>query len=537
VREVDVLVVGAGPVGLTLAVELRRRGIGCRVIDRLAEPVPYAKAVGIQPRTLEIWESVGIVRDALDRSTLMAGQLVFVNGRQTARMVLQLPPEIPFTFVALPQYETERMLTDHLAGLGADVERGVELTSFAQDADGVVARLAGSSGEEEVRVRYLVGCDGAHSAVRKGLGLSFEGDAFVEQYMLGDVEVDWKLPTGFGVRSMHVTEDGRTDDALVCIPLPGHGRYRMSMLAPPELVPPPASDTDPVAHGFEGVQRPELHHIQAVLDRLAPEPATARNLRWSSVFRISHRIVDSYGHGRVFVAGDAAHIHPPTGAQGMNTGIQDAINLGWKLALAVDGVAVDGLLDSYDAERRPIGEEVVGRTVRHAREGIEGDHEDPQTLILREAQLLLGYRDSELVGGEPTADGPVPGDRAPDVRGLQRNGVAFDLRLFELLGGPRHTLLLYAETADDATGLDELAAAARSAAHGRLDAYAVLAPDADPAPLLTPAVRDAAGAFAATYRPGPSAAFVVRPDGYLGYRGTASDSVLRHLGRTFRQPA
>ena len=121
-----------------------------------------------------------------------------------------------------------------------------------------------------------MGCDGAHSAVRKGLGLSFAGDAFVEQYMLGDVEVDWKLPAGFGIRSMHVTDDGRTDDVLVCIPLPGHGRYRMSMLAPPELVAAASSEADPVAHGFEGVRRPELPHIQAVLDRLAPEPATAR---------------------------------------------------------------------------------------------------------------------------------------------------------------------------------------------------------------------------------------------------------------------
>ena len=137
-----------------------------------------------------------------------------------------------------------------------------------------------------------------------------------------------------------------------------------------------AGAADGVAHGFEGERKPELHHIQAVLDRLSPEPTTARNLRWSSVFRISHRIVDAYGRGRVFVAGDAAHIHPPTGAQGMNTGIQDAHNLAWKLALAVSGHAAPGLLDSYDAERRPVGEEVVGRTVRSAREGIGADSTD-----------------------------------------------------------------------------------------------------------------------------------------------------------------
>src|SRR5829696_5780084 len=204
------------------------------------------------------------------------------------------------------------------------------------------------------------------------------------------------MPQGYGIRSMHQS-DGKTDDLLVCIPLPGRGRYRMSMLVPQELSGTSGS-SDRVAHGFEGERKPELHLIQAVLDRLSPEPTTARNMRWSSVFRISHRIVDAYGRGRVFVAGDAAHIHPPTGAQGMNTGIQDAVNLAWKLALAVDGVAADGLLASYDAERRPVGEEVVGRTVKAAATGIVLDPDDPWTTVRREAQLLVGYRGSPVVG-------------------------------------------------------------------------------------------------------------------------------------------
>ena len=216
------------------------------------------------------------------------------------------------------------------------------------------------------------------------------------------------------MRSMHQI-DGTTDDLLVCIPLPGRGRYRMSMLVPDDLVSAPAAG-DGVAHGFEGARKPELHHIQAVLDRLSPEPTTARNLRWSSVFRISHRIVDAYGSGRVFVAGDAAHIHPPTGAQGMNTGIQDAHNLAWKVALAVSGDAAPGLMDSYDAERRPVGEEVVGRTVRSAREGIGADSTDPDFVIRREAQLLIDYADSPIVA-------PGAGGRAPDATGLTRDAV------------------------------------------------------------------------------------------------------------------
>jgi 2-polyprenyl-6-methoxyphenol hydroxylase-like FAD-dependent oxidoreductase len=439
----NVLVVGAGPVGLTVAVELWRRGVQCRVVDRLPQAAPYAKAVGIQPRTLEMWErqGLGLLRDVLDRAVPMRGQLVFVNGTQVSRLDLAVPSDVPFGFVALPQNVTEHLLAERLGRLGGRVERGVELVGFDQDADGVTVRLAGQDGEETRRFAYLVGADGAHSRVRAGLGLAFTGEAFSEEYMLGDVEVDWSLPQGYGIRSMHQAE-GRTDDALVCIPLPGVGRYRMSMFAPADLATPPNGD---VQHGIEAGRTPSLAHIQAVLDRLAPEPTTAHHLRWSSVFRISHRLVDRYGVGRVFVAGDAAHIHPPTGAQGMNTGIQDGINLAWKLALAVQGAAADGLLASYHDERHPVGEEVVGRTTRHARQGIENDPEDPTVVVRREAQLLVDYRGSGIVGG--TADsgsghGPHPGDRAPDCRGLQRAQVNFSLRLFELLADPHHTLLL-----------------------------------------------------------------------------------------------
>ena len=312
---------------------------------------------------------------------------------------------------------------------GVRVERGVRLAVFDQDGDGVTASLSGA--------------DGAHSTVRRGLGLTFEGAAFDERYMLGDVEVDWSMPAGYGVRAMHQT-DGVTDDLLVCIPLPGEidapragargTRYRMSMLVPDELA--SAPPVGGVAHGFEGALKPELHHIQAVIDRLSPEPTTARNVRWSSVFRISHRIVDAYGRGRVFVAGDAAHIHPPTGAQGMNTGIQDAHNLAWKLALALDGCAAPDLLDSYDAERRPIGEEVVGRTVRSAREGIGADSTDVSYVIRREAQLLIDYAGSPIIGSGG-------GGRAPDATGLTRAVVTEPLRLFWLLGRREHTMLCY----------------------------------------------------------------------------------------------
>ncbi|WP_329376274.1 FAD-dependent monooxygenase [Streptomyces sp. NBC_01351] len=520
----DVLVAGAGPVGLTAAVELRRRGVSCRIVDRLPARLPFAKAVGIQPRTLELWDRMGLVRAALDAAVPLRGQLVYVNGVEQPRLDMLLPPEVPYGFAALPQYETERLLADFLARFGTEVERGTELVSFAQDADGVTNRVRTPSGaEEEVRTRFLVGCDGAHSIVRKGLGLTFEGGAFPEEFMLADVEVDWDLPHEYGLRSMHRDASGAVDDVLVGIPLPGPGRYRMSMKVPPELSTAQrvGADPDGVAHGLQSSRAPELPDIQAVLDRLSPQPTTASGIRWTSVFRISHRIVNHYGDGRVFVAGDAAHIHPPTGAQGMNTGIQDAWNLAWKLALAVGGGTHPRLLDSYDAERRPVGEEVIGRTVRHAKEGIQADPEDPRTLVLREAQLLVGYRGSPLTDPPGVGQGPRPGDRAPDCVGLTGQIAAYPLRLYDLLRDRDHVLLLYADGRGPGPDPGELARAAREATGGRMETLVLLAADAPSATPSTdglPVYRDTATQFARRYEAQGPTAFVIRPDGYLGAR-------------------
>ncbi len=522
----QVLIAGAGPIGLSAAIELTRRGIHCRIIDPLLEPPQYAKAVGVQPRTLEVFESMGVLNRILDASIQMRGQIVYVNGEQVAQADFTVPDDVPFGFVAIPQYETERILREDLALRGVHVERGLQLRAFEQDADGVAATVAGSNGDQTVRADYLIGADGAHSVVRKALGLTFEGAAFEEQYMLGDVEVDWSMPTGYGIRAMH-QYDGKTDDLLVCIPLPGRNRYRMSMLVPAELA---RGASQEIAHGFEGDRRPELHHIQAVLDRLSPEPTTARNLRWSSVFRISHRIVNGYGRGPVFIAGDAAHIHPPTGAQGMNTGIQDAHNLAWKVALALSGHAAPTLLDSYDAERRPVGEEVVGRTVRSAREGIGADSTDMDYVIRREAQLLIDYADSPIVAAGA-------GTRAPDATGLTRDAVTGPLRLFELFGSG-HTVLVYAaENAgpDDVERFERLAEAAVSASHGEAIVLLIAAPGADVASTVLPVIRDTGSDFTRAYSAAGESIFVVRPDGYVGYAAAdiGVDALTAHLKATF----
>ncbi|WSU55448.1 FAD-dependent monooxygenase [Streptomyces sp. NBC_01092] len=560
--DTDVLIVGAGPVGLTAAAELRRQSVACRVIDRLPARLPYAKAVGVQPRTLEIWDRMGMVRAALEVAVPMRGQVMYVDGVEQGRFELRLPPEVPYVFAALPQYETERIIEEHLARFGTGIERGTELVGFTQYEDGVVSRIVTASGaQQELRSRFLVGCDGAHSTVRKGLGLSFEGGAFPEEYMLADVQVDWSLPQGYGVRATHHDGDGRVDDLLVCIPLPGDRRYRMSMLVPPELSTngeEPARDArDSVAHGLEGGRAPRVEHIQAVLDRLSPQPTTASVMRWSSVFRISHRLVDRYSVGRVFVAGDAAHIHPPTGAQGMNTGIQDAYNLAWKLALTLEGGAHPRLLDSYDAERRPVGEEVVGRTVKHATEGIRAAPDDMTTVMLREAQLLVAYPSSPLVAaagagpgsGDSGSPAPQPGERAPDCPGLTAGVAATPLRLYDLLRDRGHVLVLYADSAAALSACRETAATVHRLIGGKVTAFVVSRhqaaaetvsgqTDADGRHL--PVFRDGAGEFERLYDAEGPTAFLIRPDGYLGARlspltapGTAS-ALSEALGRVFQ---
>jgi 2-polyprenyl-6-methoxyphenol hydroxylase-like FAD-dependent oxidoreductase len=256
----DVIVAGGGPIGLMTAIELRRRDVDVRVIEQHEQPAQWAKAIGIQSRTLEIWDDVGVARDALDAGVSLRGIIVYRDGEEASRMEISLPDQIPYSSIGLPQYETERILAEHLASLGGVVERGTELTGFSQDDDGVTATVSRQGAEATLRASYLVGCDGAHSVVRKGLGLDFSGDAFAEEYMLADVEVGWSLPPAHAIRATRQTNGGG-EDLLVCIPLPGRGRYRMSMVAPDELATPKPKPEE-VAHGVEGGRRPELHHIR-----------------------------------------------------------------------------------------------------------------------------------------------------------------------------------------------------------------------------------------------------------------------------------
>ncbi|MEP9355016.1 FAD-dependent monooxygenase [Xanthobacter sp. KR7-65] len=533
----DVIVVGAGPVGLTLAAELARHGVRCRIVEKAAAPSPFCRALGVTPRTLEIYEDMGVSRAMIDAGLWLTGLALAVDD--TPMRILPADySDLPYGTLGIPQPETERILASHLAGFGITVERGVAVTGLVQAGDTVRLELATADGGADVaHARFVVGCDGAHSTVRHVLGIAFEGDAFPYPFMLGDVRLAFTgalaPPRGVALRLIRTRED-TAPDMFIAIPLPEHGRYRVSMLAPERLAgaQPSGAPADASSHGIQSERPgPSLADIQEVAERLAPGQMRVDDLRWSSQFRISMRLAARYGAGQVFLAGDACHIHPPTGGQGMNTGIQDAYNLAWKLALVMQGRAPVRLLDSYEAERRPVAAEVIARTLADsvrigAPAGPRDRLADTQIRVsyagLAGAALVEGASGDGLPGDRP----PVAGDRAPDAAGLRRRGLGAPLRVFELLRGTDFVALLMLDGTQEG-----LAAAEAFAAHLRATGLPIRTVGVAPAgadlpdPFGMSLLEDAAGAFAAAYRLGIREGVIVRPDGYVAFRGPAERKV------------
>lgn len=514
------LVVGAGPVGLTMAAELARHGVRSRVIDRLATPSSYCRAIGVTPRTLEVWDDMGITRPMIDAGLWLSGMRSLVSDSPPQDIRLDLT-DLPYGHLGIPQYETERILGQHLTSLGIKVERPVELISLRQCADSIDVQLNLPDGRtQNATFRYVVGCDGAHSVVRKSLGIAFEGDRFPVQFMLGDVLMDLGLPRGMSLRAVHPVEDG-PPDFFVAIPLPQPNRYRVSMLAPEQ----PSGDLDlSNGHGLQAERpAPGIAALQEVANRLLPEKPQLSDLRWSSLFLISMRLASRYRVGNAFIAGDAAHIHPPTGGQGMNTGIQDAYNLAWKLALVLKGAAAPALLDSYEAERRPVGADVVSRT-RAQSEKLGRERPKPEDR-LADTQILINYRGFDWVKDEVSdalaAADLRAGDRAPDCTGLRRENINFPLRLFDVIRGTEHVLLVYiaGDSAPECKAFLESLAMHNAIRDPGIRIVAVAAPGTQVPEITGIALfEDREGRFAQVYKASSGTAYLVRPDGYISYR-------------------
>jgi len=336
--EVDILIVGAGPVGLFLANECARRGLNWRLVEQRSSQSEHSKALAIFPRTLEIFDMAGVVDPFLKMANRVTSVAVMEGQRKLAHMRFE-PEHTPYPFVAMvPQDVTERLLVQQLLARDGQVEYDTSFISAVEQADQVIATLDQNGQQSEVIAKYVVGCDGAHSAVRHLLNISFEGAEYNDSFILADVE----------------TNDALSEDELQLCP---------SEFGPVAIFP-MSSNRRRVVATVDRVDgdAPSLGLVQEILRQRGPAGFEASALHWSSYFRIHHRQAGKMRVGCMFIAGDAAHIHSPFGGQGMNTGLHDVWNLVWKLDLAVRGRATENLLDSYTAERRPVIKQVIETT-------------------------------------------------------------------------------------------------------------------------------------------------------------------------------
>ena len=342
----QVLVVGAGPTGLVLAAELLARGIRTRVIDQGDGVTLQARAIGIHARTLEVLDTMGLAERFTERGQVVRELRFYSQGRCLASLEFARCGSRFGYLLDLPQDQTERLLRARIAELGGAIEQRAELTGLIPGADAVTATVRRPAGQTQtITAGYVVGCDGAHSRVRSELGLTFHGHPYPQDWLLADVLLGGDLPDG-GLREDAIHAFFRPDGLpVILFPMRGH-RWRLTL---------------PFA-GDRGEQAPTLAEIQHLASQRAPRPVIVSDPTWLASFRCHRRSASASRRGRVLLAGDAAHIHSPAGGQGLNTGILDAHNLGWKLALVASGRVVDTVLDSYSAERLPVAEEVVKLT-------------------------------------------------------------------------------------------------------------------------------------------------------------------------------
>lgn len=361
----DVVIVGAGPTGLSLACALAARGVAFVIVDRAAEGGHTSRAAVVHARTLEVLEEIGVTQELVVRGVVVP----YFTIRDRDRTLLSvpfvgLPTLYPYTLM-VPQHVTEQVLNERLVALGGLVHRERTMTDLEIGADGVTAVVSGPDGAStQVRARYVVGCDGMHSVVREQAGIGFIGDRYAQSFVLADVHMDW--PLARNEVQLFFSPAG----LLVVAPLP-EDRYRV------------------VATLDHAPEHPRLEDVQDLLTARGPAaaaPPKVRELVWSSRFSVHHRLAESYRRGPVFLAGDAAHVHSPAGGQGMNTGIQDAATLAATLADVLDGRAEQAHLDSYETTRRPVAIGVVSTTHRITRAATA---RHPAVRVLRNTALAL----------------------------------------------------------------------------------------------------------------------------------------------------
>jgi 2-polyprenyl-6-methoxyphenol hydroxylase-like FAD-dependent oxidoreductase len=469
---IDVIVAGGGPTGLMLAAELRLWGLQAVVLERDAEPTKVVRSLGLHARSIEILDQRGILDQflALGKQYPLGG--FFAGIRKPAPTGLDTAHAY---VLGIPQPVTDRLLAEHAAQLGADIRRGCELTGLTQDEDGVTAELADGT---RLRSRYLVGCDGGRSTVRKLLGIGFPGEPSRADTLIGEVE----LTAAPGELAAVMAEIRKTQFRFGAMPI-GDGLHRVIV---------PAAEV-----AEDRTAGPSIEELREQLRAVAGTDFGVHSPRWLSRFGDATRLAERYRDGRVLLAGDAAHIHPPTGGQGLNLGLQDAVNLGWKLAAAVSGWAPAGLLDSYQAERRPVAVDVLDNT--RAQMELLSTEPGPQAVRRLVSELMdfddvSRYLTEKIIAIAIRYDfgqgHPLLGRRLRDLQ-LKRG------RLYELMRGGRGLLL-------DQSG--RLSAAGWA---GRVDHVVDVSDELD-----APAV-------------------LLRPDGHVAWVGDDQQDLLSHLPAWF----
>ncbi|MCU1586034.1 MAG: monooxygenase [Microbacteriaceae bacterium] len=510
---VDVLIVGAGPTGLALAAALNANGVSFRIVDKAPDAVHESRALGIQARTLEVLSPLEVTPHLVEAGdSAVSLSMHFAKGTFGLRLFESGVDETAYPFLLfLSQARTEEILIERLETVGVSVERGVELSTVERGAEFVQSfLLAGASGLT-VRSRFVVGCDGAHSSVRHAARIGFVGGSFDQTFLIADLEAD-NLEHG----RVHVflAEEG----VMLFFPLGSPATWRVLAMVP----------------AGERVEHPTVQTVQATIGRYTTDPITVRDPVWLTTFSVQSRLADRFRAGRVFLAGDAAHIHSPAGAQGMNTGIQDAVNLGWKLGLVCRGQASDVLLDSYELERLPVARSVIRTTNRAFRVAIS---RRPLTAFVRSrvvsrvvpvvlriplvrkigfrliSQLSIRYRNSPLsVEGTPRLGrGPRSGNRVPDSPII----VAGRPTTVHRSLSPSAFQLLCFGPLESWAGHESV-----DAPWSNLIRVAMVGSDAAPG-VWTDPTRSVQRRFG--LRGSDVAHFLIRPDGYIGYRARGSD--------------
>ena len=526
----DVLIVGAGPSGVTLALELARQKISFRVIDKAPERSDKSRALFVQPRTLELLNRHGNIQALASHSNTVHGATFFVNNKEVTKISLDglaTNTEFPLP-LGVSQADTEHFLDRCLAAYGASVERPVTAKNISQDDDGVTTSLERQDGSQEtVRSKYVVGCDGAHSVVRHAsANITFEGAAYTQDFLLCDAHISgtsipldaFSIMFGYGVMMAIPMQDG-----LVRFVTAGH---------------PLESDTEPT-----------LEHFQKSLDLFGPPGhGTLSNPVWITRFRLHHRSATAFRDRRFFLAGDAAHIHSPAGGQGMNTGIQDAINLGWKLAAVLQARAADpeALLNSYNAERHRVGTRLL-RTTDQAFGVAATSHwlfarlrnfvmswvmpwlvtEARRKMVFSFlSEFGITYRRSPIVGAAKGFRGPIGGgDRLPDGK-LREAASEAQVSVQGICNKTHHCLLLFSGTnAAEAAEPTRLLAAREQVAASMKDdvtGYLIIAGTGLPTDVPEGSLVDAECKVHEQYGFTGPGYVLVRPDQYIAHIGPLS---------------